>query len=552
VESFSGIQVRRLVNLLTSKLLRSERRVVRLLRLALTPLTTVFLCAALVHAQSAFGDEQRRIRKILIDAAPVYSAEQAEESSWADFTNRYHIGTRESVIRTELLFKEGDVLDEELLEASERALRRFKFLNEAEVSVVPVDAQTVDIGVRTKEAWSLEPGMNIKGGGGLATVSGHLIEFNLLGYGKKLFAEGTYENDVGTTWAFGYSDYQLLNSRWVGTAKYKNGPLVESLFLTARLPLYSPDSKWSYGGAAYQGDSIIRLFEDGEESSRIGAENVALNGFLTRSFGQRYQKTNLKLGLKYYQKDYSTLGSETTTPLPPDQENVTPSVELSTGKIDFARNTHINKMGYAEDYWLGLRYGGTVGYGIPLQDSLELWDLQTFVVKNIAFAHQQLLKLNASVDSEAVRNTFVKATARYYKKFSRHTVATRLTTNLGFEVDSSKQLQLGADSGLRGYPARAFTGERLILMNLEDRQFWGTTSIGPQLAIGTVVFLDAGNVWKVDESIALGDLNWSTGFGLRIGISNLPKQPIVRLDLGWAIGGVNNFEVTMGAEQHFR
>jgi hypothetical protein len=371
-----------------------------------------------------------------------------------------------------------------------------------------------------------------------------------LGFGKKLFGEAVYENDVGTTWKFGYSDYQLFNSRWVGNAKYTKGPLIESYFAQARLPLYSPDSEWSYGGSAYKGDTIIRLFEDGEESSRFAKDQFQATSFLKRSFGPRFQKTNLTFQLKYMKADFTTLGSATTTPPPPDQANVTPAVGIGKQNIDWVKNSYIDKMGITEDDWLGLTYGGKVGYGIPVGDGFDLWDVQTYVVKHIAFAHEQLLYLNAAVDSEVVRNTFVKAGAKYYKKFSRHTLAMRFSNNFGFEVDSSRQLQLGADSGLRGYPARAFTGEKLILMNLEDRQFWGSVSMGPKIAIGTVVFVDAGNVWKEDENIDLNDLNWSTGFGVRLGMSNLPKQPIVRVDLGWAIGE-DSFAVTVGAEQHF-
>jgi outer membrane protein assembly factor BamA len=524
----------------------------RLVQRALILLTTVLLCTALAHAESESGGEQRRIGEIRIEVAPIYTEEQAEKSSWKTFTNRRHIPTRESVIRTELLFKEGDVLDEELLVASERSLRRFQFVNKAEVLVVPVDDETVDVEVRTKEAWTLEPGMNIKGGGGLATVSGHLIEFNLLGLGKKLYGEAIYENDVGTTWKFGYSDYQILKTRWVGNAVYQNGPLIESFFAQARLPLYSPDSTWSYGGSTYKANAIGRLFEDGEESSRYAKDQVQLNSFLRRSFGQRYKKTNLKLGLNYTKIDYSPLGSETTVPPPPDQANVTPTVSIDTGKIEWAKNSYINKMGTTEDDWLGLKYGGTLGYGIPVDDSIELWDVATFVLKNIAFSPQQLMKLNGRVESEVVRNTFVKLGARYYKKFTRHTLATRIRTNFGYDLDSSRQLTLGADSGLRGYPARQFDGERLILMNLEDRQYWGTMSKGPKIALGTVVFVDAGNVWEEEETIDLDELNWSAGFGFRLGLSNMPKQPILRVDLGWAIGGEDSFAVTLGTEQHFR
>ena len=162
-----------------------------------------------------------------------------------------------------------------------------------------------------------------------------------------------------------------------------------------------------------------------------------------------------------------------------------------------------------------------------------------------------MLKFYANVSSEVVRNTIVSAAARYYKGFSGHTVATRFSTTLGYDLDSSVQFKLGADSGLRGYPARQFTGDKRLLMNLEDRQFWGNISIGPKIDIGSVVFVDAGNVWKEEEEIDLADLNWSTGFGVRLGFANLPGQPILRIDLGWAIGGEDNFAVTVGQEQQF-
>jgi outer membrane protein assembly factor BamA len=514
-------------------------------------LACIFFSTSPVYGQDETGTERRRIREIRIDIAPIYTEEQAKGSSWKGFTNRHKTPTRESVIHTALLVKEGDVLDQELLDASERSLRRFKFLNGAEIVVVPVDEQTVDIEVQSKEVWTLEPGMNIDGGGGQTNVSVHLIEFSLFGTGKKLYAEAIHESDVGTTTKFGYSDYQLFNTRWVGNTTYRTGPLIDAFFAQARLPLYSPDSIWSYGGTAYKADEIARLFEDGEESSRYGKDKVHLKGFATRSFGERYKKTNLKVGLQYLKIDYSDLGDETTTPPPVDQANLTPSISLSSGKTEWAQSTFVNKMGGTEDYWIGSRYGAKVGYGIPLEDTLELWDVMTYATKNMAFAHKQRLNLSASVSSEVVRNTYLLLGAKYYKNFSRHTLAMRFKTTIGYDLDSSKQFQLGADSGLRGYPARQFTGERLMLLNIEDRQFWGDIALGPKFALGSVVFLDAGNVWKQDESAALDDLNWSAGVGLRIGLSNMPSQPILRVDVGWALGGNDGYELTIGTEQHF-
>lgn len=527
-------------------------RWLRPLSQALVLLVVLFLFTDLLFAQPASDGESRRIREIRFFISDVYTEEQAQESSWSRSVNKFHITTRESVIRNQILFKEGDVLDKDLIEQSERKLRRFAFLNKAQITVVPVDDQSVDMEIRTQDAWSLVPGLSFGGGGGLATANVSLQELNLLGYGKKAFAEGLYESDVGWTGRYGYNDPQIFNSRWVGSVTYTNGPLTESFFVAASRPLYSIDSEWSYGGHAYGADQIIRLFEEGEESSRFAKEQTNVQGYMKRAFGERFKKTTVKFSVKYLKKDYSPLGSETTEPPPPDQANVTPLINISKNNTSgWEEFTYLNKMGLTEDNWLGFSYGANVGYGIPVEDGFELWDIGAHLTHNTTFKHQQLLKTILNINSEVVRNTIALANVRYYKKFSRHTVATRFKVNLGWDLDSSRQFTLGADSGLRGYPARQFTGERLMVINLEDRQFWGNFSLGPKFGLGTVVFVDGGNVWKEEDDPDVADLNWSAGAGLRLAWLSLPKEPILRIDFGYALDDPGGWAVTIGMEQHF-
>jgi outer membrane protein assembly factor BamA len=67
----------------------------------------------------------------------------------------------------------------------------------------------------------------------------------------------------------------------------------------------------------------------------------------------------------------------------------------------------------------------------------------------------------------------------------------------------------------------------------------------------SALFVDAGNVWKDEEEVDLDDLNWSAGFGFRLSLTNMPRQPILRIDFGWALGEADNFAITVGHEQHF-
>ena len=298
-------------------------------------------------------------------------------------------------------------------------------------------------------------------------------------------------------------------------------------------------------------DKTVRLFEEGIESSRFQKEQVQASAFLKRSYGERFKKINVDYGLQYLEKDYSELGPETTEPPPPDQANVTPSIGISKQNIGWSTRTFVDKMGSKEDFSTGMTYGGKAGLGIPVGDSLKLYKARLFVVSNTEFRNKRLLELTALADSEVVRNTFLSLDAKYYKNFSRHTLALHYLIKWGFELDSSRQFQLGADSGLRGYPARSFTGEKMMLLNIEDRQFWGTYSIVAEFEFGTVVFVDAGNVWKDDQDIDLGDLNWSAGVGMRIGLENMASSPILRLDYGWALSDNSGSEITVGLEQHF-
>ena len=510
-------------------------------------LTAIALTSGLASAQDEPPPEQPRVREIRVYVSNFYTEEQADESGWARFWNDLRIPTRESVIRTAILFKEGEPLDPELIEATERALRRQRFLNKAEIKVIPVDAETVDVEVHTQDAWSLIPGLDVEGGGGLTTLKGHLMELNLLGFGKKAYVEAIYESDVGTTWKGGYQDYQILGSRWVGGATYKQGPLVKALTLNLNRPLYSLDTKWSYGANANIADQIIRRFEDGEESDRFEKDQILVTAYVKRSFGRRFHKRSVKLKIKYKEADYSSLGSATTVPPPPDQANVTPIIGFGTEDISWTRNTYINKMGSTEDDWLGLRTGASAGYGIPVGDGFELWDVGGYVVWRTALPWEQFLQLSAVGNSEVVRNHVAVLKAKYYKKFGWHTVAFHGLAKMGWNLDSSRQFQLGADSGLRGFPARQFTGDYLLLFNFEDRQYWGTFPWGPEVAMGTVVFVDVGDAWPEEEEI---DMNPSAGLGLRLGFTRLPHQPIFRLDFGFPLLE-RDWALTIGMEQQF-
>ena len=154
----------------------------------------------------------------------------------------------------------------------------------------------------------------LESGGELTQFGGSLEDFNFLGYGKAFSAEGIHETDVGITWSFGYDDPQLFGSRWLASAGIATGPLLKSAYVGVARPFFSPDTKWSYGLGGFFSDEDQRLFDKGEEVSRLKIEMQGASISASRAFGKRFRKRRLEIAYNYLNREHRSLGELTATP----------------------------------------------------------------------------------------------------------------------------------------------------------------------------------------------------------------------------------------------
>lgn len=125
---------------------------------------------------------------------------------------------------------------------------------------------------------------------------------------------------------------------------------------------------------------------------------------------------------------------------------------------------------------------------------------------------------------------------RFYPGFKdNHAWGVRLKAGVGEGNLEKRQYHLGGSESLRGYKSMEFSGDSLLLMNLEYR-----LPIADNFT--AVVFADAGNVWEKGESISLGDLKYSIGAGLRL---NTPIGQL-RLDYGFNEDGKGQPHFSIG------
>ncbi len=491
----------------------------------------------------------RQIREIRIIRGNVFSESEADRY-WAFRTaNVLHFVTREHIVRRGLLFAEGDLVDEDLFAATERSLRALTFIIDARVEAVAVDDSTVDVEVHTHDSWTIMPGVLFESGGGLTEVGATLEDTNLGGFGKGILLQGSHKTDEGTSVTAGYRDPQVLGSRWVANSNFRASPLVDSADLALVHPFYSPDTKWAYGASGAWRREIIRSFDSGSEVGRVQELRRFAQMSAARAFGRRYHKITADLELRYDDQDYKLLEG-TRDLLPADSLAVVTSVGLSFRAESFVKEKRIRRMTLTEDIRLGLDLGVRVGRaGIPIPVGSKHWAVTGSYRHAFRLARGQYLFFSSSVSTEDDRNTILAAGGEYYYKWLPwQTLALNVDFNHGWKLDASREFIVGGDSGLRGFPARRFDGEKSMLINLESRLYSPIEIL--TVALGAVAFVDMGGAWKSGARIDFGDLGYSAGFGVRLGLTRAPNEPTGRIDLGWPLSE-GGFALTIGAEQQF-
>lgn len=514
-----------------------------------------FALLCLISVFNAFKvyarDMPQTIRSIEIRRLDIFPEISGKPRFLYELANDLHIVTKEKVIRRELLFKPGDALDPELLAESERNLRELAFIGEVHIHVENQEGQFADVVVVTQDQWSTLTSAIVNRGGGRTILGGALEEFNFLGLGKQIFTEVRHEISEGTQYTLNYTDPQLFFTRWTTQETFISGPFIRNFSAQFVRPFFSLDTRWAGGVAGNAREETLRLFDQGEEASRLELDSKGFEVFGARSFGGRFKKTGIRVGYRFLNRDFSSLAELTTTPLPADELLHTTSARLSLDNLDFIEEKRIDKFSRTEDLTLGNSTSITFGRsGFPVTVGVERFELSFSRREAHRIFTEQYLFAVLSFQTLFEKDTIGSVRLQYYNKLlPQQTLAFNFELDYSEDLEVSRQFLLGGDSGLRGYPAREFSGDKRLLINFEDRIFSSVNIL--TVALGGVLFLDMGNVWPAGEQIDLADLNYSVGFGLRLGYTKSPNSRVGRIDFGWPLNRGGGFGVVIGIDQVF-
>lgn len=498
------------------------------------------------------GEIQVKVREIFDDpnASTLYQT-----------INQLKISTQEDVVRRELIIHEGEKFDEFLLRESERNLRNLGYFRE--VQIIPhLRGNVVDLEVSVQDTWTLIPQFSYSSGTGRNKRSAGITESDFLGLGKRL--EVAYEEEDARSSLQGvYQDNRVfgtLNSFLGAHLERSDG---QRTIVSFGRPFRSLVERQAWNVSLDTSNTLGRLFEFGDERYVFRQRHTDVGFKYTWARGDpKISVGRYSLGYGYVEDrfnqadlgDYEDLNvdpdsvSQDPALLADNRRYSGPSLGYSHIQPDFISMNYIDRFERVEDYNLGNEF--TLNSMLAFDSLGSLGDSVLLNGNNAAgirFSRSSFLRGEIGgatrYDSDGFANNLIRTQVRYYNvlgmltlkdlNLGRHTLAAGLSLDYGSELDRDRELLLGADNGLRGYEARTFTGDKRLILNLEDRMHFIDDAF-KLVSIGGAFFIDAGGT----TDGAFGDIlahNFysNVGVGLRLAFPRSTGGRVLRVDVAF-------------------
>jgi hypothetical protein len=504
-----------------------RRTTLLLFAIALLPRTP--LCG-----QVAESLEPPVIRRIVVHTRNVFDSTEAGQNFFFRLANAIHFTTRPSVVRHELLFREGEPYDQAKVDESLRNLRSRGLFRDVAVYTVPA-GDSIDVIVETADGWTTQLVMNAWFTAGELSWALGAVENNVFGTGAN--AGVVYRNlPDRTALQLSAGLQRIRGTRFEVAGAYDNlsdGHVAAWIF---GLPFRALGDRAGFLLAGETARQRILEFRD-SDSSRT---------FRRRLLAQRAEVAwapwagtggYLRLGVAGQVKREEFLPWETPEALVPD------TVSGAIGLLaDFLRPryqvvTHYNGFAREEDLDLSTRvtvvtWLAPSGFGYAESGVGPALIAQTGIPfgKNFVRLTAQAngLFTSSGLDSGQVNVSLTAASMVIPRNATVFHIqfGARKGTPPGFQYD------LGHGIGPRAFGPHAFTGDRTIWGSLEQRVFL-IDEFYDLFGVGFAAFVDYGGAWYDDQPRRLGG---NVGFGLRLGSTRSTAQNVGRIDLGYRFG----------------
>mgnify|MGYP005846634433 CR=1 FL=1 len=505
-----------------------------------------------------------RVGEILVRVHDIFDPSDPREDNWLFRTaNVLHVESRPRTIRNELTFEPGERLRAQRLEESERILRSRRYLFDAVVRVARYDpeANVADIEVSVRDVWTLNPGVSYSNRGGRSESGFEVEELNLLGRGEKL--QFSYDDDVDRrSTAIEWDDPHVGGSRWRLNLVYADLSDGETQYANAEQPFFSFDTRRAYGLTVLDDDRVQSRYDLGREfdAVRVGSRLAELRYGWSKGLREGWARRWLA-GFRYDEQSFAAEpGRPAPAVLPPDRRYVYPWLGLEWVEDAFRKTRNRDQIGRTEDIYLGTTFRATLGYSSTAFGARDdAWLASGALARGREYAPGLQWRLAATGSGRLADGRLEDALAsgelRHYWRFGRRSVLYAAVAGaVSEDLDPDRQLSIGGENGLRGYPLRYQTGDSSMVVTLEHRVYtdWYPFRL---FNVGGAVFYDGGRTWgeTLGGQPPEGWLS-NVGLGLRLGTSRSGLGSVLHVDFTYALDAVpgeDRFQVTVETRQGF-
>lgn len=508
------------------------------------------------------GLEGKHIRSIQFNTLSVFDENDPDENNWLYLSlNKLHINTRPKVVRAQLLFEEGEILNVKKIQESERILRKRPYLTNAYIVPVIVCAEQVDIMVVTQDAWALEPQLSLsKESEG--TKSGFAIaDGNIFGTGNSLTI-GYEENTQRNLISYDFSNPHIFNSQIAAKIYYADTSDGRDTIVDISHPFYSLETPWSAGFYTQDvtlEEPIRHMDEQINEFRHQTMHNRVYFGLATDVTPTHTQRWLVGIS---NEEDNFFATDDTLQSIPGERKAVYPWIEYQYLENRYGVFKNVNQIQRPEDIALGQNLSFRLGYAGTQFDNPD--DVVRYIgnyTNIVDFDSQHIFETTIELDGRhhsklnGMDSTVagINLTYNYFQDDKRRWYM-GLLYEVGQDLAQYEELTVGDITGLRGYPTDYQRGDERYVFTVE-RRYFTDLHIFNLLRVGAVVFFDMGKAWGV-EQYGYSPLLSNVGFGLRLSSSKVRIGNVVHVDIATPTSarnepGVGKYQLTVGAQSRF-
>jgi outer membrane protein assembly factor BamA len=490
------------------------------------------------------------IGEVRVAIGDVFDTSIEGEDGWLYRTaNKLHINTREQVVRDQLLFKPGEPYRDRVVRETERLLRANDYMYDAVIVPVAYDGERVDLEVRTRDVWTLNPGISFSRKGGENTFGAQIQEDNLFGTGRSL--DFSWDDNVDrTSYGVGYLDPHFLRSYMRFGLSYVDADDGSTKLLQLERPFYALDVRRAGGTYLFDSERNDPRYVLGKNVGEFAHREEYYEAYAGWSRGLQGRWAQRWTAGFTYERDRFALDplEPPGGPLPEDRTLAYPWLGFDLVEDGYQERVNQDQISRTEDVLVGLRASARLGYSTEafgadraaLLMSASVRDGMDLRPGRSVFGS---VGLSGRVEDGELRNGLLGAEGRlYWTTSTRGKFYASVSGAVAEQLDAEQQLTLGGDNGLRGYPLRYQAGTARALLTLEQRYY---TSWYPfrLFHVGAAAFLDMGRTWGTDVTGAqsLGLLK-DVGVGLRLGSSRSSFGNVLHIDLAFPLDGTDDID----------